>query len=89
MIQLEGGKGIIVVASAFKRFILKLDMVTSNFLHIFVQDCSLYVLLQCNNTYPWTIPFANPRCSAIDSFDEMWRYKKNIEHNNNKHERNS
>ena len=39
------GRGIIVVATAFKRFIFKLDMVTSNFLHIFVQDCSLDMLL--------------------------------------------
>ena len=38
------GWGIIVVATAFKHFILKLDMVTSNFLYIFVQDCSLYML---------------------------------------------
>ena len=67
------GRGIIVVASAFRRFIFKLDIVTSNFLNIFVQDCSRYMFLWCNNTYPWTIPFANPRCSAIDSFDEMWR----------------
>ena len=35
----EGGS--FVVASAFEYFILKLDMVTSIFLDIFVQDCSL------------------------------------------------
>ena len=29
-----------VVAMAFKSFILELDMVTSIFLNIFVQDCS-------------------------------------------------
>ena len=33
-----GGGGIFVVNSAFKSFILKLDMVTSIFLDIFVQD---------------------------------------------------
>ena len=33
-----GGGGVFVVNSAFKSFILKLDMVTSIFLNIFVQD---------------------------------------------------
>ena len=41
----EGGGGwseggVFVVASAFKSFAFKLDMVTSIFLNIFVQDCS-------------------------------------------------
>ena len=32
--------GVFVVASAFKSLILKVDMVTSIFLNIFVQDCT-------------------------------------------------
>ena len=34
-----GVGGVFVVASAFKSFILKLDVVTSSFLNIFVHDC--------------------------------------------------
>ena len=38
------GKGdYFVVARAFKCFIFKLNMVTSIFLHIFVQDCGLWL----------------------------------------------
>ena len=42
-----GGKGeyYFVVASAFKRFILKLDMITSIFINIFVQDCRLIIII--------------------------------------------
>ena len=40
-----GGEGVFVVAIVFKSFFLKLDMVTSIFLNIFVQDGSfLYVM---------------------------------------------
>ena len=34
-----GEGGVFVVAGAFKSFILKVDIVTSIFLNIFVQDC--------------------------------------------------
>ena len=38
IVFLEGG-GVVVVFSPFKSFILKLDVVTSVFLNIFVEDC--------------------------------------------------
>ena len=37
----EGGR-VFVVASAFKSVIKKLEMGTSIFLNVFVQDCSLF-----------------------------------------------
>ena len=36
-----GGGGVFVVVSVFKNFILKLDIATSIFLDIFVQDCRI------------------------------------------------
>lgn len=42
---LGGGGGVFVAAIVFKSFFLKLDIVTSIFLNIFVQDSSfLYVM---------------------------------------------
>ena len=37
-----GGGRVFVVASAFKSVIKKLEMGTSIFLNVFVQDCSLF-----------------------------------------------
>ena len=72
-----GEGGVFLLASAFKGFILKLDMATSIFLNIFVQDCRILDQLVSPDMGwyrydPILIPLLANRTIGVSANDGKW-----------------